>query len=157
MAESLFVPKGGGGGGTYFDGSQSAELDVEIANGAQYEWNTGLLLGALPNNGTHALHFESRTVSEDNVDSRDRGAYRITNCWKTAPSLPGTILGGEQSVTSNNSDVGLLSNLLDDVQVNAAGEVVVHFDNGKTGNIYLLLKLTLSPVTAAPWSPVAAP
>ena len=139
---------------TFYDNSQSAELNQTIAPSGTYSWNTGIVLD-FPTNGTFLMHLETRSIMAES-SFRDLAYVRFFFAWATPPTVPGSISANvfsQQDVPSGEATV--LDFCLDDITVNASNELVIEFISGKSDDAQLILKATVSPVTELPFSPIA--
>jgi hypothetical protein len=122
-----------------------------------FAWNTGIVLGPLVANSTLTMQLESRSVSTNNANGNDNGALRFMLVWGAAPVVPGDALTFKVIGSNIIGNLGLIPSLLgiSTLIVNASNELVFSFASGKLADVLLLLKLTVSPVAVAPFSPAA--
>jgi hypothetical protein len=149
--DKLIAALDAGGGGTFFDDSQSASLDQTVLASASFSWNTGLVIAALPVNGTLTIHIETQSTSFQNTNGFDAGFARIESRWDTPPALPAGLPNADIFVSGT---APLILGLLVNVSLNASSELVADFTNSKGIDVQLTLKLTVAPVVALPFSPV---
>jgi hypothetical protein len=164
MSTLLFVPLASAG--TFYDGSQSAELDVEIPIGGEYLWNTGIFIydGALPANATFLIHVETRCMRQDNGDN---GSRRYLVVWDTPPvpsaspgtslakPAPGLILTTDAAYATGNYGELVGSSPNGDISLATDNELVLNLDNDKGVAMQATLKVTVAPVKTLPFDPRA--